>query len=108
MFECEVRKDTATRVTVRIRGALALGSATDRFRACLAAVTDRYQTILVDAAELKQIDSAGLGELVRAQSDAKAHGGVVRPVGANEPIRNLMVLTKLVTVFADEIAPEVV
>ena len=101
MFEYEMRRDGPEQVTVQIRGSLVLGSPTDRLRACLQAVTDRYPKIRVDAENLDYMDSSGLGEMVRAHSDAAAHGGVVELVGATKRIRNLLVLTKLVTVFGE-------
>jgi anti-sigma B factor antagonist len=99
MFECELRRDSAELVTVTVKGSLVLGSPTERLRSCLKAVTDRYSTIRVDATELKFMDSSGLGELVLAHSEADAFGGKVELIGATKHIRNLLVLTKLVTVF---------
>ena len=99
MFEYEMRRDGPERVTVQLRGSLVLGEPTERLRECLRTVTDRYRTVNVDATNLKFMDSAGLGDLVRAHLDAASHGGVVELAGATKRIRNLLVLTKLVTVF---------
>lgn len=99
MFETDVRRNRGEQVTVRVRGSLVLGEATVRFRACLQSVTDRYGTIVVEASQLERIDSAGLGELVRAYSDARSHGAVIRLEGVQARIHDLLVLTKLVTVF---------
>jgi anti-sigma B factor antagonist len=108
MFEYEIRRDSVDQVTVQIKGTLVLGSPTNRLRACLKTVTDRYPKILIEATDLKNMDSSGLGELVLAHAEAKAHGGTVELIGATKHIRNLLVLTKLVTVFgvSTETQPE--
>jgi anti-sigma B factor antagonist len=106
MFDCEMKRDSAERVTVKIRGSLVLGSPTDRLRECLRTLTDRYPAIRIDATELKFMDSSGLGELVLARAEAKALGGEVELVGATKNIRDLLVLTKLVTVFGVSTKPQ--
>jgi anti-anti-sigma factor len=105
MFHYELRREGTERVTVQIEGHLVLGEPTRQFRDCLATVTDRYSMIVVDAVGLDYLDSAGLGELVRARSDAAAAGGVLALVGATRRIRDLLVLTKLLAVFDAESAP---
>ena len=101
MFEYEVRRGIGEQVTILLRGSLLLGTATDLFRACLQTVTDRYASILLDINDLKRIDSAGLGELLTAQATASAHGGVIRLAGATGRVRDVLILTKLVTVFSE-------
>jgi anti-anti-sigma factor len=102
MFDYDLNRTSASGVSVRLRGDLVLGVPTERFRSCLEALTDRYAEIELDLSELRRADSAGLGALVRVHSDAHANGGLVRLVGAGKGIKDLLVLTKLVTVFSDD------
>jgi len=45
------------------------------------------------------VDSAGLGELVRAHSTAARQGGRVKLIGITKKINDLLIITKLATVF---------
>ncbi len=107
MFEYELERNAGEEVSLRLRGDLVLGPPTKRLRACLAALTDRYQTIVIDASQVSRVDSAGLGELVRAYADVTAHGGTIRLQGATKRIRDVLVLSKLTAVFGEEFVPAV-
>ena len=45
------------------------------------------------------IDSAGLGELVNAYTTVKKQGGALKLVGVTKKLKDLLVITKLSTVF---------
>lgn len=99
MFECEMKRTGENEVTIELRGDLVLGPATERFRSCLQVVADRYAITILDARGLHRIDSAGLGEMIRSRTNAQAFGNNVQLVGEGEGIRDVLILTKLVTVF---------
>jgi anti-sigma B factor antagonist len=55
--------------------------------------------LLVNLGAVPYIDSAGLGELVQAYAVAKRQGGALKLVNATKRLRDLLVITKLATVF---------
>ena len=57
------------------------------------------KNILVDLNDVSYVDSAGLGELVQAYVTAKNKGGVLKLVNVTKRLSDLLVLTKLLTVF---------
>ncbi|MGC4082137.1 MAG: STAS domain-containing protein [Vicinamibacterales bacterium] len=68
----------------------------DKVRSVLAA-GDR--NVLLNLAGVAYIDSAGLGELVNAFQMVKKQGGALKLVGVTKKLRDLLVITKLSTVF---------
>lgn len=55
--------------------------------------------IVLDLAGLGYVDSSGLGELVSCLTFATRHGGRVVLTGLTARVRDLLVMTKLLTVF---------
>lgn len=55
--------------------------------------------ILLNLASVAYIDSAGLGELVNAYTTVKKQGGALKLVGVTKKLKDLLVITKLATVF---------
>ncbi len=55
--------------------------------------------ILMNLAELTYMDSAGLGEMVASHSTASRQGGRVKLTNVGKRIEDLLVLTRLLTVF---------
>ncbi len=55
--------------------------------------------ILLNLAEVSYIDSAGLGELVSAYTAVKNSGGELKLLNLTAKVRDLLVITKLLTVF---------
>ena len=45
------------------------------------------------------MDSAGLGELVQAYATTKSRGGALKLMNVTKRLRDLLVVTKLLTVF---------
>ena len=48
---------------------------------------------------MRYVDSAGLGELVQAYSAARNRGGTVKMLHVTDRMNDLLVVTKLLTVF---------
>jgi anti-anti-sigma regulatory factor len=60
---------------VTLRGRLVLGGETRAFRNIMQAlIENEYRFISIDLAGIEKIDCAGLGELVRCQTQARAVG----------------------------------
>jgi anti-sigma B factor antagonist len=55
--------------------------------------------IIVNLGEVSYIDSSGLGELLCAFTAVKKAGGELKLLNATKKISDLLVITKLVTVF---------
>jgi len=59
---------------------------------------DRKQ-LVINMAELTYMDSAGLGEVVASHSTASRQGGRIKLANIDKRIQDLLVLTRLLTVF---------
>jgi len=55
--------------------------------------------ILLNLAEVPYIDSAGLGEIVRTYTTVSRQGGQLKLVNLTKRITDLLMITKLLTVF---------
>ena len=55
--------------------------------------------IILNLADVNYIDSSGLGELVSAYTAVKNAGGELKLLNITSKVRDLLVITKLVTVF---------
>ena len=55
--------------------------------------------ILINLAGVSYMDSAGLGELVQAYSTVAKQGGKLKLVSPTKRLQDLLVITKLATVF---------
>jgi anti-sigma B factor antagonist len=55
--------------------------------------------IILNLADVNYIDSSGLGELVSAYTAVKNAGGELKLLNLTSKVRDLLVITKLVTVF---------
>ena len=62
-------------------------------------VRDGPRQLLLDLSEVPYVDSAGLGELVRTYTAVNRNGGQLKLMGLAKRIKDLFVLTKLLTVF---------
>jgi anti-sigma B factor antagonist len=58
-----------------------------------------YTNLLFDLSGVSYVDSAGLGELVQAYVTAKNRGGTLRLLNVTKRLQDLLVVTKLLTVF---------
>ncbi|MBV8550262.1 MAG: STAS domain-containing protein [Acidobacteriaceae bacterium] len=82
-----------------LRGRLVAGSSaevSERFDALLA---EGVRNLIGDLADVSHIDSTGLGLLVRGHSIMKAAGGAFKLLNLSQRSAQLLVLTKLSTVF---------
>ena len=58
-----------------------------------------HKHLLVDLSGVSYVDSAGLGELVQAYTTTKNRGGALKLLNVTTRLRDLLVITKLLTVF---------
>ena len=57
------------------------------------------KNIVIDLSGVAYVDSAGLGELVQAYATTKNKGGALKLVNVTKKLKDLLVVTKLLTVF---------
>jgi anti-sigma B factor antagonist len=55
--------------------------------------------LVLDLGGVSYVDSAGLGQLVQAHSTAADNGGTLKLANVAQRLRDLLVVTKLLTVF---------
>ncbi len=58
-----------------------------------------HKHLLIDLSGVAYVDSAGLGELVQAYATTKTRGGTLKLLNVTKRLRDLLVVTKLLTVF---------
>lgn len=58
-----------------------------------------HRKVAIDLADVTYVDSAGLGELVQANSTAKDNGGSMKLFRAGARIHELLVITRLTTIL---------
>jgi anti-sigma B factor antagonist len=58
-----------------------------------------HRKIVLDMGNVSYVDSAGLGQLVQVYATTSHLGGSLKLLNLNKRLRDLLVLTKLLTVF---------
>ncbi|MGQ0732755.1 MAG: STAS domain-containing protein [Acidobacteriota bacterium] len=85
---------------VDIAGRIVSGESAGRLKEKVTSlVFQGEKKIVVNLGEVNYMDSSGLGELVACHGTASKSGGSVRLAGAGKKIQDLLVMTKLLTVF---------
>lgn len=82
-----------------LSGKITLGEASGKLRSAVQDALGNSKKILLNLADVNYIDSAGLGELVSAFTTVKNAGGELKLLNLTKKVRDLLVITKLVTVF---------
>jgi len=60
---------------------------------------DGHRKILIDLGQVSYVDSAGLGQLVQVYATTSHLGGSLKLLNLTKRLKDLLVLTKLLTVF---------
>lgn len=82
-----------------LSGKITLGEASGKLRSAVQDALSSSKKILLNLADVNYIDSAGLGELVSAFTTVKNAGGELKLLNLTKKVRDLLVITKLLTVF---------
>lgn len=83
-----------------LSGKVLIGESSIKFRTSLRQLMhEGEKNILLDLADISHIDSCGLGELVAGFVSAEKNGGEMKLLHLTERINELMMITKLLTVF---------
>ena len=96
-----VSERTVGAVTILdVNGHVTLNDGADQIRDKVKAVlADGKRHVLINLAQVSYMDSAGLGELVQAYSTVSKSGGALKLVSPTKRLKDLLVITKLATVF---------
>jgi anti-sigma B factor antagonist len=88
-------------VIVSVTGEITLKKTNDGtlYEKARSLVQQGHRNVLVDLAGVSFVDSAGLGELVQTSSMMRNGGGSLKLVNATPRFRELLVLTRLTSVF---------
>lgn len=81
-------------------GRITLGDGASTFRDTIRGLVGGGQKkLLLNLAEVSYIDSSGIGEMVSGFTTVTNQGGVVKLLGLNKRVKDLLQITKLYTVF---------
>lgn len=83
-----------------LAGKINIGEDIVQFRKTLRVLTaEGEKKILLNLADISQIDSSGLGELVAGYLSLQKSGGELKLLNLTKRVSELMMITKLLTVF---------
>lgn len=85
---------------VDLNGKLNMGEPTQRLHDKVNSLLQQgRKNIVLNLADVSSMDSGGLGELVRTLTTMQKHGGSLKVANLPKRIQDLLVMTRLVTVF---------
>jgi len=101
MAELELNERQAGDVTILdLTGSVRMGEGAVSLRNSIRGPNDEgKKKILLNLAGVKNIDSSGIGELIANYTTIRREGGQLKLLNLTEKIQNLLVITKLLTVF---------
>jgi anti-sigma B factor antagonist len=83
-----------------LKGKLTLGDGDEMMRNKINGLIQAgAKNIVLNLGDVPYIDSAGLGEVVRAYTTVKRHEGMLKLLNLTKRIQDLLAITKLLTVF---------
>lgn len=101
MAELELNERQAGDVTILdMSGSVRMGEGAVSLRNSIRGLNDEgKKKILLNLAGVKNIDSSGIGELIANYTTISRNGGQLKLLNLTDKIQNLLVITKLLTVF---------
>ena len=101
MAELDVKERQAGDVTILdLSGEVRIGEGAVALRDSIRNLADQGKTkVLLNLAGVKYMDSTGVGELIANYTTVTRQGGQLKLLSLTDRIQNLLVITKLLTVF---------
>jgi anti-sigma B factor antagonist len=101
MAELEVKERQAGDVTILdLRGEVRIGEGSIALRDAIRNLADSgKKKLLLNLAGVSYIDSSGIGELIANYTTITRQGGQLKLLKLTDRVQNLLVITKLLTVF---------
>ena len=100
-----VKMQTATRqvgaiTVVDITGRITLGEGNVILREIIRDLAENgKKSVVLNLGEVQYMDSSGVGELVKAHTTTKSHGGQLKLANLNKRVHDLLEMTRLSTIF---------
>ncbi|MBN2345472.1 MAG: STAS domain-containing protein [Candidatus Aminicenantes bacterium] len=83
-----------------LKGKILFGEGIEELRQSIdATIKGGDKQLVLNFAEVPYLDSTGLGEVVRSYTTLKKEGGTVKILNLSNKVKDLMTVTKLITVF---------
>ena len=93
-------RDIGDTTVVDISGRITLGEGSALLRTLVRQLLDQGRKFIVlNLADVSYIDSSGIGELVSSFTAAKKEGGELKLLNLTKKVHDLLLITKLFTVF---------
>ena len=101
MAELDLKERQAGDVTILdLSGEVRIGDSSVALRNSVRNLADQgKKKLLLNLAGVKYIDSSGIGELIANYTTVKRGGGQLKLLNLTDRVQNLLVITKLLTVF---------
>ena len=101
MAELDVKQRQAGDVTILdCNGSIRMGDGAVSLRNAIRGLNEQgSKKILLNLHEVKNVDSSGIGELIANYTTLSRDGGQLKLLKLTDKIRDLLVITKLLTVF---------
>jgi anti-sigma B factor antagonist len=101
MAELDVKERQAGDVTILdLNGEVRMGGGSVAMRDSIRGLADQgKKNVLLNLAGVKYMDSSGVGELIANYITISRQGGQLKLLNLTDRIQNLLVITKLLTVF---------
>lgn len=101
MAELDVKERQAGDVTILdLNGSVRMGEGAVSLRNAIRGLVEQgKKKILLNLGGVKNIDSSGIGELIANYTTVSRDGGQLKLLNLTDKIQNLLVITKLLTVF---------
>jgi len=101
MAELDLKERQAGDVTILdLNGEVRIGDSSVALRESVRNLADQgKKKVLLNLAGVKYIDSSGIGELIANYTTMKRQGGQLKLLSLTDRVQNLLVITKLLTVF---------
>ncbi len=101
MAELDIRERQSGDVTILdLNGSIRMGEGCVSLRNALRGLAEGgKKKVLLNLASVKNVDSSGIGELIANYTSLTRDGGQLKLLNLTEKIRDLLVITKLLTVF---------
>ena len=101
MAELDVKERQAGDVTILdLRGEVRIGEGSIALRDAIRKLADEgKKKLLLNLAGVSYIDSSGIGELIANYTTVTRQGGQLKLLKLTDRVQNLLVITKLLTVF---------
>ena len=101
MAELDVKERQAGDVTILdLSGEVRIGEGSIALRDSIGKLADEgKKKVLLNLAGVKYIDSSGIGELIAKYTTISRQGGQLKLLKLTDKVQNLLVITKLLTVF---------